>query len=316
MEWSNNHPQLWTQTRKRLSRSNMKWWAIYTNLRMDDLVRQPHPRSGDSQFQETFLAPSAEKETHNYDIECSNHHPSLSTQTPKRLSRSKMKWWVIYTNSPVHVRVRLPHTWSGESRGQEKFLAPSDDEQTRNYDIEWSNHHPSISTLSPKRLSRSKMKWWAIDTNLPVDVIVWLPHPRSGDSWGQETLLAPSADKQTRKFNIELSNDHPSLRTLRPEGLSRSKTKWWAICTNLPVDVIVRITHPWSGDSHFQETFLAPSADKGNRNYDRECSNHQPSLSALRPKGLSRSKMKWWAKCTNLPVDVIVGLSHPGGGYS
>ena len=34
--------------------------------------------------------------------------------------------------------------------------------------------------------------------NLPVNVIVKVPHPRSGDSKGQETFLAPSADKQTR----------------------------------------------------------------------------------------------------------------------
>ena len=37
-----------------------------------------------------------------------------------------------------------------------------------------------------------------IYTNLPVSDIVRLPHPRSGDSQGQETFLAPSADKQTR----------------------------------------------------------------------------------------------------------------------
>ena len=37
-----------------------------------------------------------------------------------------------------------------------------------------------------------------IYTNLPVDVIVRLPHPRSGDGQVQETFLAPSADKQTR----------------------------------------------------------------------------------------------------------------------
>ena len=30
--------------------------------------------------------------------------------------------------------------------------------------------------------------------NLPVNVIVRLPHPRSGDSQCQETFLAPSAD--------------------------------------------------------------------------------------------------------------------------
>ena len=53
--------------------------------------------------------------------------------------------------------------------------------------------------------------------------------------------------------------------------------------TNLPVDVIVRLPHPWSGDRQGQETFLAPSADKQTRNYDTECSNHHPSLSTLRP---------------------------------
>ena len=37
-----------------------------------------------------------------------------------------------------------------------------------------------------------------IHSNLPVDVIVKIPHPRSGDSQGQETFLAPSADKPTR----------------------------------------------------------------------------------------------------------------------
>ena len=52
-------------------------------------------------------------------------------------------------------------------------------------------------------------------------------------------------------------------------------------------------------------TFLAPSADKQTRNYDIECSNHHPSISALRPKGLSRSKIKWSATYTNLPVNAI-----------
>ena len=40
------------------------------------LVRLPHPLSRDSQDQEMFLAPSADKQSHNYDTECSNHHPS------------------------------------------------------------------------------------------------------------------------------------------------------------------------------------------------------------------------------------------------
>ena len=38
-------------------------------------VRLPHPRNADIQGQETFLAPSADKQTRNYDTECSNHHP-------------------------------------------------------------------------------------------------------------------------------------------------------------------------------------------------------------------------------------------------
>ena len=62
-----------------LSLSLSLYIYIYTNLPVDVIVRLPHPRSGDSQGRETFLAPSAEKQTHNCDIEYSNHHPSLST---------------------------------------------------------------------------------------------------------------------------------------------------------------------------------------------------------------------------------------------
>ena len=64
---------------------------IYANLPVNVIVRLPHPRSGDSQGQEMFLAPSADKETHNYDTECSNHHLPLSILKSKGLSRSKMK---------------------------------------------------------------------------------------------------------------------------------------------------------------------------------------------------------------------------------
>ena len=52
--------------------------------------------SRDSQGQETSLGPSADKQTCNYDTECSNHYPSLSTLMSKRLNRSKMKWSAIY----------------------------------------------------------------------------------------------------------------------------------------------------------------------------------------------------------------------------
>ena len=49
----------------------------------------------------------------------------------------------IYTNLPVNVTVRLPHHQSCDNQGQEEFLAPSADKQSRNYDTECSNHHPS-----------------------------------------------------------------------------------------------------------------------------------------------------------------------------
>ena len=51
--------------------------------------------------------------------------------------------------------------------------------------------------------------------------------------------------------------------------------------TSLPVNAIVRLPHPQSGDRHDQETFLARSADIETRNYDTECSNHHPFLSTL-----------------------------------
>ena len=43
---------------------------LYT-LSVNFIVRLPHPPSGDSQGQETFSAPSADKQTRNYDTECS-----------------------------------------------------------------------------------------------------------------------------------------------------------------------------------------------------------------------------------------------------
>ena len=42
----------------------------------------------------------------------------------------------IYTNLLASDVVRLPHHWSGDSQGQETFLAPSADTRTRNYETE------------------------------------------------------------------------------------------------------------------------------------------------------------------------------------
>ena len=75
-----------------MSCSKMKWWTIYTNLPVNAIDRLPHPQSEDSQGQEIFLALSADKQIHNYDTQCSNHHLSLSTLKSKGISHSKMKW--------------------------------------------------------------------------------------------------------------------------------------------------------------------------------------------------------------------------------
>ena len=40
------------------------------------------------------------------------------------------------------------------------------------------------------------------------------------------------------------------------------------VYTNLPVNAIARLPHPWIGDSQGQDTFLVPSADKQTCNYD------------------------------------------------
>ena len=40
---------------------------------------------------------------------------------------------------------------------------------------------------------------------------------------------------------------------------------------------IKTLHYPWNRDSHGQETFLAPSADKHTRNYGTECSNQHIS---------------------------------------
>ena len=108
---------------------------IHANLPVNGIVRLPHSRSGDSQGQETFLAPSAFKRTRNYDTECSNHHLSQPTSRSKLLSRSMMKWWDIYIKkftSKCHSQT----TPSSEQRQRgpgNVFNTPSADKETCNY---------------------------------------------------------------------------------------------------------------------------------------------------------------------------------------
>ena len=160
------------------------------------------------------------------------------------MSHSKMKWWVTYTNLPVNAIVRLPHLRTGDRHGQKMVLASSADNQTRNYNTECLNHHPSLSTPRSKGLSHNKMKWWATYTNLPGNAIVRLPHLRTGGRYGQKMVLATSANNQIRNYNTECSNHHPSLSTPRSKGLSHSKVTWWGTNTNFPVNDIIRLPHP------------------------------------------------------------------------
>ena len=51
---------------------------IYPSLPKNVIGRLSHPLSGVSQGQERLLASSADKQTHNYATECSNHHPFQS----------------------------------------------------------------------------------------------------------------------------------------------------------------------------------------------------------------------------------------------
>ena len=258
--------------------------TIYTNVPLQAIAILPHPRIRDSHGQKTFSAQSDDKQIWNYDTECPNHHPILSSLTRKWLILTKRKWWAIYTNLAVKAVVRLPHPYSGDNHGQQRLLAHSDDKKTRNCDTECSDHYPTLSSLTPKGLRLSKIKWWMIYTNLLIKGIVRLLHPRSGDSHDQKTFLAPSADKQNRNYDAEFLKHHSPLSTLK--GLSRSKMKWWAIYTNLPVNDIVRLLHLSSGFTQGHKMFLSPSADKQTCRYDTQCSNHHPTLSTVEIKGM------------------------------
>ena len=68
--------------------------------------------------------------------------------------------------------------------------------------------------------------------------------------------------------------------------------KYIYIYIYLRVNAIVRLLHPENGETHWQEMFLAFSADKQTRKYDTECSNLYPSLSTLRSNGLSCKNIK------------------------
>ena len=81
-------------------------------------------------------------------------------------------------------------------------FAPSADNQTCNYDTECSNHHPSLSTLRSKGLSR--VRWNGelyIHKNLAVNIVVRLPHPRSTDS---QSLYYYNISKRSNVSKIKI----------------------------------------------------------------------------------------------------------------
>ena len=54
-----------------------------------------------------------------------------------------------------------------------------------------------------------------------MNAIVRLPHPQSGDSQGQETFLAPSADKQIRNYDTRVLKPpsfpiNPTVKGIEP----------------------------------------------------------------------------------------------------
>ena len=55
--------------------------------------------------------------------------------------------------------------------------------------------------------------------NLPVNAVVRQLHPRSRNSQGQETFLAPSADNQTCNYETEYSNQPPVAVNTKVKGI-------------------------------------------------------------------------------------------------
>ena len=73
--WQKNFVGVVTFKVLRLRPSQRKCCAVYIQI----YTKKCDSHSGDSQDYETFLAPSADKQTHNFDTECPNHHPSQSS---------------------------------------------------------------------------------------------------------------------------------------------------------------------------------------------------------------------------------------------
>ena len=131
---------------------------IYAHLLICAVVRLPHPRSGDIQGQETFLAPSAGKQTRNCDKDSSSHDLSIAIRHWDWAVTGQNSEPYIYVNLLINAIVRLTHSSSGDIQGQETFLAHSADKQIDNYDRKCSKYYLSYPHEA-LRLSRGRIKW-------------------------------------------------------------------------------------------------------------------------------------------------------------
>ena len=127
---------------------------IYANLPRNSILRLPHPPSGDNQGYETFLAPSDDKLTRNYDKECYPFQLSQVTATEQYQEQTVSH---INVNLPGNSIVRLPHPWSDRAKSRKRFQHPllirklASVTQSAQTSI-LSNHHKTL------RLNRTRIK--------------------------------------------------------------------------------------------------------------------------------------------------------------
>ena len=96
----------------------------------------------------------------------------------------------------------INNPWSRDRLCHET-IAPSTDSQTCNYDTECSNHHP-LSTLRPKGLSHSTIKWRAIYIQLELQI--WLPVEGSKNCFMALSISAPRIGNYIHLLvNLEIS---------------------------------------------------------------------------------------------------------------
>ena len=77
-------------------------------------------------------------------LKCTRCHKAITVITKRNIAFMIPS---ITRTLPRNVIVRLPLPWNGNSQGQETFLVPSADKQTRNYDTECSKCQDLVLTV-------------------------------------------------------------------------------------------------------------------------------------------------------------------------